>query len=309
MNRRTLGAFGAVGLLALIIILQNIKFGSDVPELKKWAEPADVIEVTAKDYRLQLYMKEGRWVINDQAYPADENSVGSLEMKIRELKITDLVSEKGFYDRYDLADDRAVTVTAKRGGALLRTLVIGKRGSKSSHAFVRVDNRPEVYLASGIGREDFMPQPDALRDKVIFDLKGMEVESFTLTAAGRSYSFYKKAPEAEKSETGESGVSSWRCKGYDKLVLDDSAINNILYIFSPLRAVTFPEDKKEGQIGSLYASAIIKAGGEEYDLNIYSKKENDYNYAMSSKNQYIFTVGSWQIEKLAIKNIKDLVKK
>ena len=71
MNRKTLMTFGAVGLLALIIVFQNIRFGSDIPKLKQWAEPADEMEIVSKDYSLHIYMKDGGWVINDQAFPAD----------------------------------------------------------------------------------------------------------------------------------------------------------------------------------------------------------------------------------------------
>ncbi len=312
MSRNTIISFGVVGLLALVILVQNIKFGSDIPKLKQWIEPADTIEVKSKDYSMRLYMKDGAWLVNDAAYPADENSAGSLEMKVRDIRLTDLVSEEKSYDRYELTDEKAVTVVVKKGDSVLRTLVIGKPGGKSSHAFVRIDNKPEVYLAAGIQREDFTPSLDSMRDKRIFDLKGKDVESFTLSSGGRTYSFYRKTvtPESTGKETAEAKPgTSWYCKGYDASPLDDGAVSNILYVFSPLRAVTYPENQKQNSLGRLYASATIRAGGTDYDVKIFSGKEKEYNYAVSSKSQYIFTLGDWQTEKLVIKNIKDLIKK
>ena len=310
MNRRTLVSFGAVAVLALVILLQNIKFTSDIPKLKQWAEPADEIEVKAKDYRLRAYMKDGAWVINDQAYPADENATGSLEMKVSDLKIKDLISEDGYYEKYELSEDKAVTVTVKRGGAVLRTLMIGKPGGNSNHSYVRVDGRKEIYLAAGIQREEFMQPLDGLRNKIVFDLKGKDVESFTIVTGGRTYSFYKKAAVDEKEGEGPKAVAAWYCKGYDKKPLDSTAISNLLYIFSPLRAVSYPEDKKENELGRIYATAVIRSKDAEYDLKIYTLKDDKENYyAVSSKSQYIFTMGPWQTEKIVIKNINDLMKK
>ena len=309
MSRNTIISFGIVGILALVILVQNIKFGSDIPKLKQWVEPADSIEVKSKDYSMRLYMKDGAWVVSDAAYPADENSAGSLEMKVRDIRLTDLVSEEKSYDRYELTDEKAVTVTVKKGESVLRTLVIGKAGGKSSHVFVRIDNRPEIYLAAGIQREEFTPALDSMRDKRIFDLKGKEVESFTLSSNGRTYSFYKKAAAPGKDGAEAKADTSWYCRGYDGKPLDDGAVSNILHVFSPLRAVTYPENKKLNELGRPYASAVIKSGGVDYDLKIFPGKEKEYNYAVSSKSQYIFTVGDWQTEKLVIKNIKDLMKK
>lgn len=315
MSRNTKISFGIVGLLALIILVQNIKFGSDIPRLKQWVEPADSIEVKSKDYSMRLYMKDGAWFVNDAAYPADENSAGNLEMKVRDIRLTDLVSEEKSYDRYELTDEKAVTVTVKKGGAVLRTLVIGKAGGKNSHAFVRIDDRPEIYLAAGVQREDFTPATDSIRDKRIFDLKGKEVESFTLSSGGRTWSFYKKTVTPDKTGKGSTDTgdtkpdTSWYCKGYDSAPLDDGAVSTILHIFSPLRAVSYPDNKKQSELGRLYASAVIKSGGVDYDLKVFSGKDKEYNYALSSKSQYIFTIGDWQTEKLVIKNIKDLMKK
>ncbi|HPS58159.1 MAG TPA: DUF4340 domain-containing protein [Spirochaetota bacterium] len=309
MSRNTIISFGVVGLLALVILVQNVKFGNDIPKLKQWIDPADSIEVKSKDYSMRLYMKEGAWMVNDEAYPADENSAGNLEMKVRDIRLTDLVSEEKSYDRYELTDEKAVTVTVRKGEAVLRTLVIGKAGGKSSHAFVRIDSRPEVYLAAGIQREEFTPSLDSMRDKRIFDLKGKEVESFTLSSGGRTYSFYKKTVTPEKAGADVKPDTSWYCKGYDAKPLDEGAVSSILYVFSPLRAVNYPENKKPDELGRLYASAVIKSGGVDYDVKIFSGREKEYNYAVSSKSQYIFTMGDWQTEKLVIKNIKDLMKK
>ncbi|NLV67663.1 MAG: DUF4340 domain-containing protein [Spirochaetes bacterium] len=308
MSRNTIISFGIVGLLALVILLQNIKFGGDIPKLRQWVEPADTIEVRSKDYSMRLYIKDGEWLVNE-AYPADANSAGSLEMKVRDIRITDLVSEDKSYDRYELTDEKAVTVTVKKGDSVLRTLVIGKAGGRSNHAFVRVDGRPEIYLAAGIQREEFTPSTESIREKRIFDLKGKEIESFTISSGGRTYSFYKKAAAPEKGTEEATAVTSWYCRGYDNRPLDDGAVSNILYIFSPLRAVSYPENKKQNQLGRLYASAVIRSGGIDYDLKVFTGKEKEFNYAVSSQSSYIFTLGDWQTGKLIIKNIKDLMKK
>jgi hypothetical protein len=50
----------------------------------------------------------------------------------------------------------------------------------------------------------------------------------------------------------------------------------------------------------------IPYGDKKFELEIYSSKENDMHYAWTEESEYVFTLGTWQTEKLFIKDIYSL---
>lgn len=313
MNRKLLLSIGIAAVLIAVIIFQRIDFSSRVSDPGKLQLPADLITVKAEGYSLKLAKDGDKWLINEQEYPADLDQASDIEKKISEIKLLDLVSEKGYYDKYDLTAEKGVEVIASAGGKQLRKLIIGKQGLTGNQVYVRIDDAKEIYLASGITAAEFKPETDMLRDKKIFDVKGDELLSFNIKYAGKEYTFIKAEDKKEEMKEKEADGKApapkqvlWVCKGYESVELNASMINNIIHSFSPLRASTFAEKPEKG---SVVCTVKLKSAGAEFELNIYSKKEKEMYYASSPSSPYIFTLGGWQTEKYFIKNIKDLEKK
>lgn len=313
MSRKLLVSLGIAVFLIAVIIFQRIDFSSKVSVPGKLQSPAELITVKAEGYSLKLVKNGDKWLINDQGYPADPDQVSDIEKKISEIKLLDLVSEKGYYDKYDLTAEKGVEVIASAGGKQLRKLTIGKQGLTGNQVYVRLDDAKEVYLASGITAVDFKPETDMLRDKKIFDVKGDGLLSFIIKYSGKEYIFTKAEDKKEESKgkaadgkTTATEQGLWVCKGYESMELNSSMINNIIHSFSPLRASSFAEKTDKGNV---ICTVRLKSAGGDYELNIYSKKDKEMYYATSPSSPYIFTLGGWQTEKYFIKNIKDLEKK
>ena len=314
MNKRSVITMGVILFLSAALVLKN-RSCSSVPELEGWYEPADEITVKGTGVSLAMVKKDNSWYINEQAYPGDAELIESLERKARDFKLLDLVSEKGYYDKYDLTDEKGISVQIKGKGKVLRKILIGKSGSTNNHSYLKIDDRKEIYLASGIMKSDFSLPVADLRNKVIFDLKNSAIKSFSIKYGGKSFDFTSipSNSEADKKQDDKAKPSSkWICKGYEKVNLSDSSINSILALFSPLRASEFPEnmdkmDKKNA--GGSICSVEILYADSKIELEIYSRKEKDMYYAWSPSSKYMFTIGSWQTEKLFIKSINDLTVK
>ncbi len=313
MNRKLLLSLGITAVLAAVIVFQRIDFSSVVSDPVKLNTSPDMITVKAEGYSLKLAKTGDKWLINEQGYTADPVQVSDIEKKVSEIKLLDLVSEKGYFDKYELTEDKGVEVIASAGGKQLRKLMIGKQGLTGNQVYVRINDAKEVYLASGITAAEFKPETDMLRDKIIFDVKGDELLSFIIKYSGKEYIFTKaedkKEEPKEKADDGKTPAPKqilWVCKGYESMELNTSMINNIVHSFSPLRASTFAEKPDKGAI---VCTVKLKTAGGDYELNIYSKKEKEMYYASSPSSPYIFTLGGWQTEKYFIKNIKDLEKK
>ncbi len=312
MNRRLLVSLGIVVLLVAVIVIKNHRFGNGVYDPGKLTVQADTISVKGEGYTLSLVKADGRWLINEQKYPANPELVADIEKKISGIKLLDLVSEKGYFDKYDLAEGKGTEVILSAGGKQLRKVMIGKQGLTNNQAYVRIDDSKGVYLASDITAVEFKPEVDAIRDKNIFEVKTDAVQSFSIRYMGKEYSFAKSEVKQEESAVNDKGKTPapkgvlWKCRGYESIELNPSLISNILFSFSPLRASTFAENPVTG---SAICTVRVTTAEKSYELNIYGKKDKEMYFAKSPESQYTFTLGGWQTEKYFIKSIKDLEKK
>ncbi len=310
MKNRLLITIGLILLLSAALLIKN-RNSSTVPELEGWYEPADEIDIKGMNISMNLSKKEGSWFIGKDAYPGDADLIESLERKARDFKLLDLVSEKGYYDKYNLSDDKAVSVTVKGKGKVLRKILIGKSDSTGNHSYLRVDDRKEIFLASGIMKSDFTIPAADLRNRVIFDLKNADIKSFSINYGGKNFDFYSVPlkSEEDKNKENKKSESKWICRGYEKIKLNDSSVSSILAVFSPLRAADFPENAEKKKAGSVLCKVKIEYADKKIELAVYNKKDKEMNYASTSESRYIFTLGSWQTEKLFIRSITDLTVK
>lgn len=309
INRKRMVSLGIIAFLGLAIILPRISFKSSIPDLKVWGETADKIEILSRDYKMRIYKKEGGWVINDEAYPADNEFINSMENKIKDLKLLDLISEKGYTDRYDLTDEKRIHVRVSSGGTVMRDLYIGKGGATLNHVFVMVDDHPGIFLTSGIIPEDFTRSVDELRDKTIVNLKRDSIESISVKYKGRNYSFYQKLTGDNKDEDSAGAIDNtrkWYLTGYGNRLVAPERINSILASFTPLRADTYPEGITERSLGRPQGSVRLRVQGDDIVLNIFGKTEDGKYFATSSESPYIFTISEWLTERFFIERIGDI---
>ncbi len=309
MKNRTVITLGLIIILCAALLIKNYGCSSSVPELEGWYEPADEIIVKNKDISLALQRNESSWFINEQAYPGDAGLIESMERKARDFKLLDLVSDKGYYNKYDLTDETGVLVTVKGKGKVLRKILIGKAGSTNNHSYIRVDDRREIYLASGIMKSDFSIPAGDLRDKRIFDVKSSDIKSFSINYGGKNFSFELNQSKSGTDKEEKAQSSKWICREYENIRLDDSSVDSILALFSPLKAAEFPENAEKKNMGKSICKVNISYADKKIELEIYSIKDQDMNLASSSVSKYLFTLGKWQTEKLFIKSITDLAVK
>jgi len=309
MNKKKGVSLGIIAFLGLAIILPRLSFKGNIPELKGWDEAADEIKVSAPDYTVRIYKEGGSWVINDEAYAADNDFIDSIENKIKDLKLLDLISEKGYTDRYDLTDEKRVHVRVSSGGTLLRDLYIGKGGATLNHVFVMVDDNPGIYLASGIMAEDFTRSIDELRDKTIVNLNRDSIESISVRYKGRTYSFYQKLTSENAGEDSAGAIDNsrkWYLTGFGNRLVAPERINSMLASFSPLRADTYPEGISERSLGRAQGIVRLRVQGDDIVLSIYGETREGKYYATSSESPYVFTISKWLTDRFFIERISDV---
>jgi hypothetical protein len=309
MNKKILISCSIIALLLLYIIVRNVKRSDDVPDLPEWEGSADEVLITSKEGAIKLFKKEGKWAAGEDAYPADAKLIGEVEKRFKEVRLADLISTKGYYAKYDLTPDKYIEVILKKGDATLRKFKIGKKSSTNRHTFIRVDDRPEIYLADGTFDLVLNKSLEDFRDHEVLKINRDTVSAFTVEYQGRIYAFsrepVKKADEKSEAKDGgkkpvQPSWGDWKCRGYEAVRLDKSKVETLLQSLDPLRASSFPETPKK-DLPQRVCMVQIKSGQKDITLTIY--KKDTFYMGTTSEIPYIFTVDKWNIEKLFITGI------
>ncbi len=319
MNKKLYGSLAVIAVLLAYIFFSNQKGTRDVPELEQWE--GEITELTLKsgEKLLKFQRSEGKWLMGDEKYPADGQTVKNLIEKVKDLRITDLVSRQKFYRNYDLQPEKASVVTLKQKDKVVRKLTVGKTGTTGQHSYLLVDNRPEIYLGAVTFKGDFNRSVEAYRDKVVMKVSKDAVSSIAVKYRGRTFSFMKEeikekkeeikktsAPELEKKSPSvpKKPEMKWVCKGYEKVSLNKSKVDGLLNSLDPLRAGSYPDIKKETLRGPL-ATVIVKAFNKDITVKIFRQQKDKKYPAISSESPYVFTMDEWHVKKYFIENLKD----
>jgi hypothetical protein len=291
-------------LLQMVFVMPKIMDRSvDLPKLKKIDQPTDEIIIKTKDETIRIYKKDSAWVINDDAYPADEAVINRLDSTIRDLVISDLTSDKPYYDRYELTPETGISVVLNGNGSELRGLVIGRKSEQTNHSFIRLNGRPEVFKASGNLKNEFSKPVDELRNRNIFNLAKGDIGYFEINYKGRKSTLVKKieAPAPASDDAAKPGqekkTDTWSCAEKGGLRLDEKKIDSYLDNFtsvSQVRAKSFPYIDKKSLKNAVCTIILrvsdLKAGSSQYTLSIYKSEKADEFVCAYSESDYVFTV-------------------
>ncbi len=318
MNKKLAISIGIILILSAYIFLRDVKKSPRFPQLPSWENSADEIIIKKNDSEIKISNKNGKWFINDEAYPADKNSVESIEKKMKNIKITDLISEREFLDKYGLSPQKRISVIVKKKGKLLRDIFIGKKSSTNRHTYVKFAQKPGIYLAAETFDRDLNRSVDDLRDKDIIKISGESISQFEINYKGRHFLFTKKVEEKEPEEgkedkkdnkkTEPEKIVKWICKGYEKAPLSTQKVNNLISGFNPLRASDYPKIEKKSLTKPL-CTVKLKAYEKEIVLNIFKKGDGEKYISTSSEGPYVFTLDRWRVKKFFIENIEELKEK
>ncbi|MCU0822659.1 MAG: DUF4340 domain-containing protein, partial [Spirochaetes bacterium] len=282
MNKKLIISLGVIAALILyLIFVRSDRAQKDLPELSKWEKGCTEILIDKKGTeKLRIYKIEDKWVIGDQSFPASKVKVDKFEYDMKELTVTDFISDGSYYDRYDLTPEKAIRVTVKGESGTLRDVILGKRSS-TRHTYIKFPDKKQIYLAIGSLTDDFDKNISDLRDREIVNVDRDSIESFELVYKGKKLSF-TKVKEEQKKEPPKQGAEpqqqpekteKWICSEYKSTELNKNKVDSFAESFGEIRADDFPDIKKETLTASI-CTVKGKALGKEIVLNIH-KPDND----------------------------------
>ena len=309
-------------LVAYLVFHKTNRTHYQLPDVPKVSEKKiSKLEIATKGEKILLNKKDDNWFIGEKAYPADKGKVNDILEVLGNLSLSALVSESKNYVRYELDDEKKISVKAWSGGDLIRELDIGKAASTYQHTFVKLDGDPNIYQARGYFRTKFEKSADDLRDKVVLAFKEDEITAVEIYKDQSTTVISKKEKPSEKKEE-KKGADTEKEKGSKKeaekqfewqtaegKVMEASKVKNLISYFTDFRCETYIEDKnKEAFAEKDPAVRITLKGKKDYSLSVFAKdKEKDGNApAVSSVNPYPFLITKSTAERIDDK-IKELL--
>lgn len=194
-NRIAIAALVFLVLLAVLAWAVNQRnrpstSSEELPTFELDKAAITALEITRPgDARVVLSKVDGDWRVTQPLdAAADQNNVESALNRLGELRISRIVAtEPDNYARLQVDDETAVQVVVKDGDVVRSTLKVGKYGDGMT--MVRVDERSEVFGASGSLRYAFDRELKAWRDRNIVSVKVDDVQSVRFENAKGAFAF------------------------------------------------------------------------------------------------------------------------
>ena len=257
------------------------------------------IEIASSGNRIEITRAGDQWRIGDRQYPADGTKIKNILEALEGLKLTALVSEAEAYARYDLSDEKKISVRAWAGDGLVRNIDIGKTAETYQHTFVRLGDDPNVYHARNNFRRTFDQTTDGLRDKTALSFNTDDIKGVQISSGGSSLALtlgkapVEKSPreDATPDETAEQPAAEepppvWLAE--DGTPAPADAVQRLLSQLAHLACTGYLEDDQAKALEQPVRT-ITLAGDQTYTLSIFEKQENETAYpATSSQNSYPF---------------------
>jgi hypothetical protein len=316
MSRKTWIFLGVIIALTSAIAFHKYVNFSNVPSVEPWDGEADEIVIVNRGAApLSIHKIKGEWVVGDKNIPADTAAVSTIESKMKELAFSELVTRKKFYERFDLSDSRAIRITVKREGSVLRDVLIGKKSSVGDLSYVKLPDQPEVYIAGGNLAAECDRNTGSIRSKTLLALTVDAIESVTVRAGGETYTLSREQGKAQEKkdpmQDKPTQPGKWIVAGRAGEA-NQNKVNEFLSEFASVAAQDFPEESEaKTKSGSPIGELTVNAKGKKIVFTVYGKNDRDKGntyLCKSTELPYFANVAKWKVERL-LKKSGDLFKK
>ncbi|HEY3353646.1 MAG TPA: DUF4340 domain-containing protein, partial [Polyangia bacterium] len=154
-----------------------------IPAMK--AADVDELQLTQNKVTVTLKKTGEAWALTAPvSYPADQAGVKSALEKLETLGFDGVVTDRAEkHVDYEVTDDKGVRVVARKGGAVLADLILGKVAG--GFTMLRLQGKNDVWRGVGSLKYVFGKETKNWRDHEVMTFKKDDVEKVELrTAAG-----------------------------------------------------------------------------------------------------------------------------
>ena len=296
-----------IGLSAYLYYRKTDRTLYELPQIAQVAQK-DItkVEIDTASAPIVLNKKDDLWYISPQDYLADSKKVRDMLRIIADLTVTALVSESKDYIRYDLNDEKQITVKAWEGDKLIRDFNVGKAAASFRHTFVKLSDDERVFHARDNFRIKFEQTIGDLWDKKVFAVNIPDILQIKLATAEEALTFTReKKNEAPGNADSSDGAQtqaplekiSWKTTAGEPA--RDNDLIKLLTSLSNLNCENYIDHKKK-EAFSDPVYTIELAGAENLQLSIFAKLTEDAKEqpATSSQSDYPFFLSDFQVNNI-----------
>jgi hypothetical protein len=290
------------------------------------SQKIDRLVITKNGQGFELNKKDDQWTVGPKAYAADSVKVKNMVKAAVDLTITDLISESGSYERYDLTDDKKIEVQAFAGGKMIRDFSVGKAAPTFQHTFVLLSSDPNVYNARGQLNHTFDHTLGNLRDLTVLSFDKDAITDVMISKSGQSLTLAKKeiAPEEKPESSNEPKKEEKKdadappqpkpqpqWQGPDGKPADQPTVLRLLNDFSNFKCNAYMADDaaKDLKDKTPRWTLTFKSGDKSHRLSVFDQADSEATEfsAFSSYTPYAFTIAKGKEESIE-KTIDKLLK-
>ena len=196
-NRIAIGAVAFFVLLGLTLWAVNSRnrqpsASGEIPTIELDKGAITALEITRPEGEpVVLSNVDGVWRVTEPLdAAADQNNIESALNRLADLRVTRVVATRPEnYARLQVDDASAVQVTVKAGEDTLTRLMIGKYGNGMT--MVRIDDREEVFGASGSLRYAFDRELKSWRDRKVVTVDAASVQTLRFASPNGTFHFQR----------------------------------------------------------------------------------------------------------------------
>jgi hypothetical protein len=226
----------------------------------------------------------------------DQTRVSEMTQALSDLAITDLVSESGAFERYELDDKRKALLKAYAGQKLVRELVVGKAAPTFNHTYVMLPGDTKVYLAGGDLPRLFLAPASELRDMLVFSLTPAEITRMDIEHAGVKATLTKVEDAPAAGTDTPKGTRLYTWKDQSGTVVAKAEVASFLAGLSKVYCGEYLDEAANPRLVSPVTSLVL-AGSREHTLSIFAR-DKDKIPALSSETSSPFILPDYKYEEM-----------
>ncbi|MBI4978162.1 MAG: DUF4340 domain-containing protein [Spirochaetes bacterium] len=300
---------GLLGVLALSMFVFQDR-GYSLPALKEFKN-LNKIEVKKSTNTVLFTQSADKWTVTPPNDTADKTVVDAMVIKLKQMKLTSLLSYGENLEKYNLDTNARVEVTAWQDKKVVAHFYLGKTSPTYSHSYVQLPGNKNVYEMAGNLPETFDKNSiDSFRSKDVTSVAMDDVQEIAFVEGGRETMFVRNTSTItnltatnDKTNFGKPKteiITVWKTpKGSAANV---KTMEELLTRICKLNAVSFAGEKQEEPKGVL-AAYRMKTKLGDVDVTVVRKDTNN-NYLVSTAGRKSF----FHVNETTIKDIFDKAK-
>ena len=293
---------------------QTLTLKEDVTSITIYtgSDSANAISVSKDGDKYTVSKADG-----SESYDAMPTAAESLFDSIKEMHILGNAARlsSSNEERFGLDANSRISVQAKAGDKILRSLQVGKNSSSGSQSYLTIDDSSQILISSSSLHTIFSVTMDSLRSKDIYSVPEETITQISVDSDDGSFTLSKSSqPKSDENTEDGQGMSinesQWTLTSSNngEIIpqLDQDAANEWAVYISTLNASSWVDEKSFNQNIIQKGKLSFMSNGITYSVQFF-EIDGDENQMLCSSNvtPYRFFLSKYTAQKF-LRKLSDI---